>query len=154
MKQRGYEHKIVTHKDSKITHSIKKNEETESENQIEGNLRRSGRNVERADYKLIGNGRRIIINTGGSEVAKHMQAYEHKNEDIEYSILQTEGNWLKRGIKEAIEIRRKSPTLNADEGRYYLSKIWTKTVRKSDVIQMHVTSNENIAMDIAVNSAQ
>ena len=75
-------------------------------------------------------GKKIIINAGSSEVAEHMQKNEHDERiDIEYKIIGTEANWLKRGIKEAIEIRRKKPTLNSDEGRYYLSQIWTKTIQ-------------------------
>ena len=43
-----------------------------------------------------------------------------KQEDIKYNI-GTEGNWLKIGIKEAIEItKKKTPILNTDEIRYCL----------------------------------
>ena len=70
-----------------------------------------------------------IVGTRGSEIPKHMQTSEHSDGDFEYSILQIEDNWLKRGIKEAIEIQRRSPTLNADEGRYRLPKIWTNAIQ-------------------------
>ena len=134
MKERGYEHRIINHKDSKISHSIGKKSEITNENTqiINDNNRKSKRlsKKEKVDYKELNQGKKIIINAGSSEVAEHMQKNEHDERiDIEYKIIGTEANWLKRGIKEAIEIRRKKPTLNSDEGRYYLSQIWTKTIQ-------------------------
>ena len=59
-----------------------------------------------------------------------MQRDEHGKDDIEYRIIGSEPNWLKRGIKEAIEIKKNRPTLNDDEGRFHLSAIWTKPLRR------------------------
>ena len=75
-------------------------------------------------------GKRIIINAGTSEVAKHMQSHDHEENEINYNVIGSESNWLKRGIRESIEIRKRRPTLNADEGRYHLSQIWTKVLKR------------------------
>ena len=45
-------------------------------------------------------------------------------------ILEYEENWFKRGILEAIHIRKEKPTLNKDLGRYNLSKIWDSVIIK------------------------
>ena len=54
---------------------------------------------------------------------------EHQKEDFKYSIIYTEENWFKQGIKEAIAIRKMRPTLNLDEGRYHLSAIYNHLIR-------------------------
>ena len=75
-------------------------------------------------------GRKIITNAGSPEAAEHMQKNEHEERtDTDHKIIGTEANWPKKGIKEAIEIRRQKPTLNSDEGRHHPSQTWTKTIR-------------------------
>ena len=92
MKERGYGHRIVEYKDAKRSHSLRKEEKENKPDRI-----------------------------GGSEVAEHMQQQSHGRNDINYVIIGNEDNWLKRGIKEAIEIRKRNSTLIEDEGRYHLS---------------------------------
>ncbi len=146
MKERGYEHKIVTHKDSKISHSLgKKKIENKSRNENQGKRSERLSKQERLDYKTLNVGKRLIINTGGSEVAEHMQHENHEDTDIEYKIIGTESNWYKRGIREAIEIRRRKPSLNQDEGRYNLSQIWNKS------IETKVTSNQGSGNQYSVS---
>ena len=131
MKQRGYEHRIVDHKDSKISHSVKrfeKNKKNVGSTSARPTPQRRNQN-NTTDYKELNNGKKIIINPGASEVAKHLQSQDHKTEDIQYSIVGNEENWRRRGIREAIEIRRRKPTLNADDGRFHLSAIWNKTIK-------------------------
>ena len=123
MKERGYEHRIIDHKDAKRSHSLRKEEKEKKQSDRIG-CRHSSRIKEPSDYKVLNEGRKLIINTGGSEVAEHMQQQSHGKDDIDYDIIGNEDNWFKRGIKEAIEIRKRNPTLNADEGRYHLSPIW------------------------------
>ena len=79
-----------------------------TKNKENRNCRRSSRKKEPTDYKVLNEGRKLIINTGGSEVAEHMQQERHDKHDIEYAIIGKEDNWLKRGIKEAIEILNES----------------------------------------------
>ena len=65
-----------------------------------------------------------------SEVAEHMASGPHEKEDMECEILGYEDNWWKRGIREAIDIRRHKPTLNKDKGRYNLGPIWTEIIEE------------------------
>ena len=107
------------------------------------------------DYKEMNEGKKLIINAGTSEVAKHIQSEDHKKEDIQYEIIEKGSNWYKRGIKEAIEIRKRTPTLNADEGRYHLSHIWSKTLKRQSEKPLQRTlitnpknTNEHLLMTI------
>ena len=61
-----------------------------------------------------------------------MQQESHNKEDVRCKIIKNEENWFIRGIQEAIEIRRRKPTLNADNGRFYLSEIWTNIISQSE----------------------
>ena len=51
--------------------------------------------------------------------------------DLKFSVLCTEENWFKRGVKEAIAIKKTKPTLNKDQGRYHLSAIYDDFIRTS-----------------------
>ena len=66
----------------------------------------------------------------------------HTKEDMEINILGYEQNWWKRGIKEAIHIRKHKPTLNKDQGRYNLGQIWTKLIENKGRIA--VTNNDDV----------
>ena len=65
-----------------------------------------------------------------SEVAQHIAESYHDKKDIKIDILQYEHKWWERGVLEAIHIRKEKPTLNVDEGRYKLSKIWDTIINK------------------------
>ena len=43
----------------------------------------------------------------------------------------TEEDWYKRGVKEAVAIRKINPTLNKDKGRHKLSPIYDQLIRTS-----------------------
>ena len=109
-----YEHKVIDHKMANTTQSLQE-DEVEVE---EVSHRRSKRNIERKNYKKMNNGNNIIVSEGNTEMSIHMASEEHKEGDVEYSIISREKNWYKRGIKEAIAIRNLKPTLNKDEGRH------------------------------------
>ena len=53
-----------------------------------------------------------------------MAREEHEKCDLGHSIICTEDNWFKRGVKEAIAIRKIKPSLNLDDGRYHLSSMY------------------------------
>ncbi len=63
-----------------------------------------------------------------SAMATHIHGANHAI-DKEFSLLDQEENWHRRGVKEAINIRRHRPTLNRDEGRYQLSHVWDRIIR-------------------------
>ncbi|CAH1245983.1 Hypp7622 [Branchiostoma lanceolatum] len=51
-----------------------------------------------------------------SPVAQHMEAHKHKpGQNV--TILDRESRWFERGVKEAVYIRSRSPSLNRDQGR-------------------------------------
>ena len=67
-----------------------------------------------------------------SEISRHI----HKdspghNVDINNAkILEREPRWFERGVKEAIHIRAKVPSLNKDGGRHQLPHIWDRLISK------------------------
>lgn len=84
-----------------------------------------------------------LLTEGSTEFSAHVANEEHEKEDFEYNILYTEDNWYKRGIKEAIAIRKVRPTLNQDEGRYHLSAIYNKVIRSRLTMNIPENGKEN-----------
>ena len=71
------------------------------------------------------------LTEGNTEFSAHVASGRHEKEDLKFSVLCTEDNWFRRGVKEAIAIRKLRPTLNKDGGRYHLSKIYDSYIRSS-----------------------
>ena len=65
-----------------------------------------------------------------------MVEHEHGKDKMNVKIIGREENNWKRGIKEAIEIKRRKPTLNQDDGRYNLAAIY-------DIVIDNRNANEN-----------
>ena len=61
---------------------------------------------------------------GATEVSKHKAEYDHLEGDFEIKAITYYKNFHTRGIREAIEIRKNNPSLNSDNGRYFLPKIY------------------------------
>ena len=76
-----------------------------------------------------------LLNEGSTEFSAHVAGDTHEKGDLRYTILCTEDNWFKRGVKEAIAIKKIRPTLNKDEGRYHLSPIYDQFIRSSVVMK-------------------
>jgi len=53
-----------------------------------------------------------------------MAHLDHQKGDVKIKAIAYNSNWHARGIREAIEIKKRKPTLNADEGRYHLNPIY------------------------------
>ena len=68
---------------------------------------------------------------GSTEFSAHVASAKHEKRDLTHEILCTEDNWFKRGIKEAIAIKKIKPTLNKDEGRYHIPAIYDKLIRNN-----------------------
>ena len=64
-----------------------------------------------------------------------MASDTHEKNDLKFSVLYTEENWYKRGVKEAVAIRKIRPTLNKDLGRHHLSSIYDKFIRSSETMK-------------------
>ena len=74
------------------------------------------------------------LTRGSTEFSAHLASEEHKKDDIESKLLCTEEDWFRRGVKEAIAIRKINPTLNQDDGRHNLSTMYNKLIRSSEVM--------------------
>jgi hypothetical protein len=113
LKARGYDHRIVSHKDSLRSHMIAEPIEMPDESE---NIRRSKRNEGkvRRNYRVMDQGEKLIETEGTTEPAKHMYHFQrdHSEGDIEFKAIGYERHWQKREIKEAIEVKRRDPNLN------------------------------------------
>ena len=76
------------------------------------------------------------LTEGSTEFSAHVASDIHVKDDLQYSIIYTEDNWFKRGIKEAIAIRKLKPNLNLDDGRYHLSAIYDRLIRSRLTIKI------------------
>ena len=74
------------------------------------------------------------LSLGSTEFSAHLACENHNKDDVESKLLGTEEDWFKRGVKEAIAIRKIKPTLNQDDGRYHLSTMYTKLIRSNHVM--------------------
>ena len=87
---------------------------------------------DKIDYKTMSEGEKPPPINDNSEVALHLRENGHRREDMEIKIIGYEQNWWKRGVKEAIHIRKYKPTLNKDHGRYNLGHIWTRLIEEEN----------------------
>ena len=71
------------------------------------------------------------ITLGNTDFSAHVATDVHEKKDLKFSVLCTEQNWFKRGVKEAIAIKKIKPTLNKDQGRYHLSPLYDEFIRTS-----------------------
>jgi regulator of replication initiation timing len=78
-----------------------------------------------------------------SPVAQHLNECQHQL-DSKVKILDKDKRWFERGIREAIHIRDKMPSLNRDQGRHHLSPLYNTLIRSRDVTSRSVaTSREH-----------
>jgi len=139
LRARMYEHRVIDHKTANTTRSV---EQDTAGREEEVGHRRSKRNIVRKDYKKMNDGSSIVMSEGNTEMSVHMANEEHKEDDVEYRIVNREKSWYKRGVKEAIAIKVLKPTLNKDEGRHYLSPIYEKALRTSNIMSSNRESYE------------
>ena len=145
MKFRGYEHGIIEHSDLLRNMTIGEKEKPKETEMHEENthVRRSSRlkDKSKVDYKIMNEGEKPTPLNENSEVAQYMRESGHTREDMEITILGYEENWWKRGVKEAIHIRKLKPTLNKDQGRYNLGQIWTNIIEEDKEKEAAKSSN-------------
>ena len=131
---RQYEHGVVDHKTANRSASISYPDEKPAVRTRRPSTRSSTRNQQPIDYASMHHGSNQRLTLGSTVFSSHLAGDHHSKEDVESKILCTEENWFKRGVKEAIAIRKIRPTLNQDDGRYHLSKMYDKLIRSSDVM--------------------
>ena len=59
-----------------------------------------------------------------SPVGHHMWYNKHKVDSQNIRIVDRDSRWFQRGVREAIQIRSRSPTLNRDRGRHNLPSVY------------------------------
>ena len=67
-----------------------------------------------------------------SQVGHHMGYNKHKVDSQNIRIINRDSRWFQRGVREAIQIRCRSPTLNRDRGRHNLPSVYNTIVRSRD----------------------
>ena len=131
LRERLYEHRIIDHKTAKRSASLNQEiQEEPEENQNRRITRRSTRS-KKVDYKAMNEGSNQLLTEGNTEFSAHVASDIHDKKDLKYSILYTDDNWYRRGVKEAIAIKKIKPTLNKDDGRHHLSAMYDKLIRSS-----------------------
>ena len=129
-KHRMVEHHVMHRGEANESTAWTKNEDRIEE---EHGLRRSVRLKDKPqpNYRELDQGPPIWLTEGTSAVSTHL-AEDHEHMDVKVSVLGREKNRLRRGIKEAIEIKKIKPSLNKNEqDRYYLPPIFDKIVEKT-----------------------
>ena len=154
LKARAYDHRVVSHKDARISHSLKK--EGEDTRVVQAASTRPRRNVERIDYKKLNSGEDQPLTPGSTPVSAHGAAEDHSKNDMEIKIIARENDWWRRGVKEALKIRELDPSLNEDEGRFHISPIYQLLDEKRTytVRPRKITNPEQATAIATVNSEQ
>ena len=67
-----------------------------------------------------------------SPVGHHMGYNKHNVDSQNIRIVDRDSRWFQRGVREAIQIRSRSPTLNRDRGRHNLPSVYNTIVRSRD----------------------
>ena len=66
------------------------------------------------------------------QVGHHMGYNKHKLDSQNIGIVDRDSRWFQRRVREAIQIRSRSPTLNCDRGRHNLPSVYDTIVRSRD----------------------
>ncbi len=59
--------------------------------------------------------------------------HQHKLDNDNIKILDRESRWFQRGVREALQIRSRSPSLNRDRGRHHLPPIYNTLVKSRTI---------------------
>ena len=63
-----------------------------------------------------------------------MALYDHKPGDVSVKIMRREKDKFKRGVREAINIKKHKPTLNKDlQDRFYLQPIYDDIIKPENL---------------------
>ena len=97
----------------------------------------------------------MILTEGNTVVSKHMATHDHQKNEVTVKAIAYDENWYTRGLREAIEIKKKRPTLNEDEGRYHLSPIYdtifgNDTTTLPNVVKVAISTNGHTQNNLLV----
>ena len=151
-RERQCEHRLITHKEAKVSHTFKQDEENMTHNiPLIGAVRRSSRlgNKKQVDYTKLATGGEQFTTEGSTPLAQHVTKI-HSKDNIETKLLTTEGSYIRRGIREALKIQEINPTLNQDDGRHQLSSIYT-TIPKYSTRSRRLPKNTGALLPINGN---
>ena len=137
LRERQYEHRVIDHKTATTSASLKANQPTETQSEPISGTRRSTRKRKTHGYKSLDTGSDQQITEGNTEFSAHVATDLHRKEELEYKLIFSDDNWFKRGVKEAIAIRKIKPTLNLDGGRHNLSAIYDEIISSKININIH-----------------
>ena len=74
-----------------------------------------------------------------------MALLEHKPGDVSVKIIRKENDKFKRGVREAINIKKHKPTLNKDlQDRFYLQPIYDNIIKPEDLKRNRNRNRRNI----------
>ena len=132
-KERQYEHGIIPRKKALTSEAIlEKKEEKQHQNATRHSHRLAQK--EQINYKELSTGSNIKLTTGNTAISEHMALLEHKPGDVSVKIIRKENDKFKRGVREAINIKKHQPTLNKDlQDRFYLQPIYDNIIKPEDL---------------------
>ena len=64
-----------------------------------------------------------------SPVGEHLTHTQHHFEKDNVQVLDKEARWFQRGVKEAVYIATRNPTLNRDQGRHNLPSVYSSLIQ-------------------------
>ena len=108
-------------------------------------LRTTRSTSKQVDYKALHQGSDQPLTLGSTEFSAHLASSHHSKTDYEFSILCTDDNWFNRGMKEAIAIRKLKPTLNQDDGRHHLSRMYDTLINSSVTMRTPRQGTESVS---------
>ena len=131
--KKATKHRMTEHH---VIHGAEANDSTAWDKELDDEetegVRRSTRlkGKPRRNYQELDRGSQIWLSEGNSSVSSHLaEDHEHK---VKVSILGREKNRLRRGIKEAIQIKKLKPSLNKnDQDPYYIPHIYDDLIEKN-----------------------
>ena len=79
-----------------------------------------------------------------SAVTDHVKSENHVINWSQTKVLDCDSNWFKRGIKEAIHIRKNKRNMNRDEGRFHLSHSYDSLLTPPMGGRVHIEARRHL----------
>ena len=79
-----------------------------------------------------------------SPIGLHLSKTNHQLNDDCFKVIDRDPNWFSRGVREAIHIQSRSPSLNQDQGRHHLPAVYRSLIQSCDMMSSgHMTTNHS-----------